>query len=82
MECLRLHVETQAELYPLVTMTEQSMERKKSSKRSKCTTKSLKEVYEQLVLDYIDRICIWNALKAQTTQGNMYTEFVEPVLQN
>jgi hypothetical protein len=75
MECLRLHSETNVTLKALEFMIPSDKPETKKSKAKKLTEF---ELYQQLVIDYIDRICIWNAFE----NTNVYKDFVEPILVN
>ena len=78
LECVRLHVETEYPLPPLYF--QESLKRKKSRRRSKITNSA--EPYKKLIIEYIDRMSIWNALQVSSANTNMYSCFIEPVIQN
>ena len=79
LECLRLHVETDVPL-PRPAFLETSTKTTKRRKKVK-KDEDMKSIYEKLIMDFIDRICIWNAFSS-TSGSQTYSDFVEPILQN
>lgn len=76
LECVRLHVETEYPLPELDFLA--TLKRSKSKRKSKKSNSA--EPYKKLIIEYVDRICIWSALTCSTL--NMYSSFIEPVIQN
>jgi hypothetical protein len=73
-----LHVDTEYTLPVLDFLA--PLKRKKSKRKPKKDNSA--EPYKKLIIEYIDRICIWNALKVSIANTNMYSSFIEPVVQN
>jgi hypothetical protein len=66
MECLRLHDETEIDL----KLPKLAMSKKK---------KDLSLVFKSMILDYIDKMCIWSAVNSH---GSLYKDYIEPILMN
>jgi O6-methylguanine-DNA--protein-cysteine methyltransferase len=81
LECLRLNADTDAPL-PRLPFHPKEKKSKKRKKRA-ILEPNHTEAYKKLAEDYIDKICIWNALQvASAGETTTYGAFVEPILEN